>query len=323
MIDIKPSPARVPDIDQLIIEAEHSHLRLGVPYLDDALVGLLPNDLCLIGAKTGRGKTQLCLEIAKANAIAKKRVLFIALEAERNEIEMRLLFQIMSGLYYKDVNRNRKLIVNYRNWRLGKLATHLLKYELEAHEIFEHHYKTLSTVYRHQAFSIEHLTHVLEETKHSADIVILDHLHYLDVEIGRDQHQVTSILMKKIRDLNLYFNKPFVVAAHLRKDIEGMLPATEDFMGSSDIGKNATVTVMIAPHAAGYDPKEQIAQTLISIPKSRTGGMGNLCGVLNYSIRHQAYLTKYQLASVLPLSNKLDFIKEEDYPDWATTRNKE
>jgi replicative DNA helicase len=54
----------------------------GVTYLDAALKGICPNDLILIGATSGAGKTELCAQIARINAKLGKRVNYIALEAE-------------------------------------------------------------------------------------------------------------------------------------------------------------------------------------------------------------------------------------------------
>ena len=62
----------------------------GIKYLDAALHGIKPNDLILIGASSGAGKTELCTHIAKTNAKLGKRVRYIALEAEKNEIETTL-----------------------------------------------------------------------------------------------------------------------------------------------------------------------------------------------------------------------------------------
>ena len=82
-------------------------LKFGVSYLDDALLGILPNDLVLIGAPSGAGKTQLCVNIANANLAEGKRVHVFALEAEQDEWERRIKYQMLCQAYYSDQNRQR------------------------------------------------------------------------------------------------------------------------------------------------------------------------------------------------------------------------
>jgi hypothetical protein len=128
-----------------------------------------------------------------------------------------------------------------------------------------------------------------------------------------------SKLIKKIRSLNLYYNKPFVVVAHLRKGIDGIIPQLEDIYGSSDVGKNSTVTFMVAKDPEGYDVKNQLQKTIISIPKSRTGSLGNLVAKVDYSIQHQMYLPSYSLARVVKFKDKeqIHDLTEDEYPEWA------
>lgn len=306
------------DLTRSLLQAAGSHrTSFGIDFLDDALYGMLPNDLVLIGAKSGRGKSALAVNIAKHNAMLGKRVVFIALEAEPNEVEMRLRYQLEAGLYFKDDTRNKNLIVNYRNWRFGKLETDFKGYALQAKELFAQKFKSLVTVYRQESFNFEDLQAVLERTKNSADLFILDHLHYMDLESGNDQHYQISKLMKQMRSMNLFYNKPFVVVAHLRKNIESLLPSTEDFMGSSDIGKNATTCIMVTPRPDAFDPLNQTQETIFSIPKSRTGGLGGLCGMMQFSLRHQQYLPFYKLATVGSKSDNVKELQETQYPDWA------
>jgi replicative DNA helicase len=320
---ILSSLVREASIDDAIELASKNLTNFGNAFLDDALAGILPNDLCLIGAKSGIGKTQLATQIASFNAtVHKKNVVFVALEAEKNEIEMRLRYSIEAGLYFRDQNRDRNVHVNYRNWRLGFLTTALKRYKDEAINIFHERYANLNTVYRDEVYDINEFQRNLEEAKEWGDIWILDHLHYFDLHGTDNEHSQVSRIMKQIRSLNLYYNKPFIVIAHLRKNIEGFLPTTEDFMGSSDIGKVATVCCMIAKDPDGYDPKTGIQKTIFSIPKSRTGGLGNLCGIMSYSTRHQGYFPDYRLGRVFKSNEKYDEIKEDEYPDWAKNAEK-
>ena len=46
----------------------------GIAPLDDALIGILPNDLICIGADSGVGKSEIALDIALHNAYSGKKV---------------------------------------------------------------------------------------------------------------------------------------------------------------------------------------------------------------------------------------------------------
>jgi replicative DNA helicase len=317
---ITSSVVREIGIDDLLSKAQDNLTGFGNPFLDDALLGIMPNDLCLIGAKSGLGKTQLATSIAAYNASAcKKNVVFIALEAEKDEIEMRLRYSIEASLFFKDQNRDRGVTISYRKWRLGFMTQHLKKYREEGISIFIQRYATLHTVYRGESYGLKDFERSLDEAKDFGDIFIVDHLNFFDLMgNANSEHSEVSGIMKRIRALNLFYSKPFIVIAHLRKNIEGLVPATEDFMGSSDIGKIATMCVMLARDPQGYDPKTQTQKTIISIPKARTGGFGNLVGVLDYSIQHQGYIPRYKLARVSKGNDKVESISNEEIPDWAS-----
>lgn len=99
-------------------------LRFGVDYLDDSLRGILPDDLILLGASSGAGKTQLCCNIAYANLEDGKTVHYIALEASRFEIERRLKYPMVFERFISDQHRPRlSRQLNYPDWLLGKLKT--------------------------------------------------------------------------------------------------------------------------------------------------------------------------------------------------------
>lgn len=321
MINIKSANARVPNAICTIARSGLSLLPLGIPFIDEALLGLLETDLLILGAKTGRGKTQACIEMAKYLSRRKRKVTFIALEAEEDEIEMRLLYQIETGLFFRDQAKELGHIINYRNWRLGLLDSPLARYKAEAYKVFCENYATLTTVYRDKSFGFKELEETIDEVTGNSDCVIIDHLHYLDIDDERDQYRAQSRLIKKIRSLNLFTKVPFIVAAHLRKDIETLSPTEDDFMGSSDIGKNATIAMMIAPAPNGYNAQLQTQDTLISLPKTRTGGFGNLVGVLCFSIQHQRYTDTFKLARSSYDGKKIEMLKDDEWPDWAKKRS--
>jgi replicative DNA helicase len=66
-------------------------VKTGFPDLDNLIGGLHPNELIILAARTGMGKTALALNIADNVATAKKAVLFVSLEMARIELATRLI----------------------------------------------------------------------------------------------------------------------------------------------------------------------------------------------------------------------------------------
>ena len=62
----------------------------GVPCLDHALGGIYKNDLVVVGADSGVGKSELVLNIAKYNASRGKRVVLYYLEGGHTEAMRRM-----------------------------------------------------------------------------------------------------------------------------------------------------------------------------------------------------------------------------------------
>lgn len=325
-MEVVNSASRMHGISAIIDRAKQSRMLLGLPMVDEYLLGVLPTDLVIIGAGSGVGKTQVLTETAKYNACMGKRVLFIALEAEDSEIEMRLLYQILASLYFAipaNVRPDTRNEVSYRAWRLGFCDEAFSGVYERAQEMFHQRYDTLSTVYRSENFTIKDFEKILESVQaDKPDIVILDHLHYFDHD-GMDENRAVSDIIKRIRQLNLFYQIPFVVAAHTRKDVDAIVPDKEHFMGTSNIYKQATVCVMLSPKPDGYHSQAGISDTLISVTKTRTGGMGNLCGEIYFSIPNQSYAMQWKLGRLTNRRSKFEVLSEEDKPRWARARNEE
>jgi len=315
-LGIRSSIVRELSIRPQLKEAEEKAISFGNTFLDASLFGILPNDLILIGAGTGVGKTALSCEIAKNVAQSGKRVLFIALEAEQNEIEMRIRYQYYAKQYFTDSDRDYNVNFDYRNYRYNRLADTIMRYEDSVNSQFVKECKRLKTYYRTQGFNIETLKKMLEWAKDNADLVIIDHLHYFDFakDASQSSNQRMSDLVKQIRDLNLFYNVPIVLVAHLRKDIQTITPSVADFMGSSDIGKVATTAIMLSRQPNGFDPVNQTSKTIISIPKGRTGSIG-VVGIQQYAIQYCTYEKTFNVGIVY--SDKVKTLKSSELPYWA------
>ncbi len=292
-------------------------LAMPFPFIKEFMVAILNTELLLIGAKTGAGKTEFLTQMALLWG-THKRVGFIALEAEPEEIEMRIMFKAYSREFLKDQTRDRGVHVDYRRWRLGLLDKVFSKYDGAAQAVFEAQTANLYTYYmQRSSFTIVDLIDLMDDIKGKCDVCIIDHLHYFDMLGSRSDMEGMKSLMKRIRELNLDSKIPFVCAAHLRKDVQSIMPSVDDFMGSSDISKIATSAILLAKKPEGYNARSNTSTTLFSVPKLRGGGGTHFLGEIDFSLTHQEYLPMYSLSVQSLKGDKIHAVEKENYPKWA------
>lgn len=269
-------------------------LSFGIDYLDDAMAGILKNDLVLIGAGSGAGKTQLCCNIALANIEKGKRVHFIALEAEMFEIERRLKYQIFARKFFQDPERPRNNVINFQDWALGDFVDNLEKYEAEAGSDFINKYRGLHTYYKQDRFDVNDMIAKVVECSADTDLIVIDHVHYFDYEDENENRAVKQIA-KTARMLTLEQGKPIILVSHLRKSDRystDLVPGIEEFHGSSDLYKIATKAVTIA--AGKWNPEKY--QTYFRIVKNRfEGSVTRTIGAVNYLTKEGRYESGYKI----------------------------
>lgn len=232
-------------------------LPFGIAFLDDALLGILPDDLVLVGAPSGIGKTQFCVGLALANVAKEKRVHFFALEAGENEIERRLKFQLIADSFYADKDRPRLgRPLFYDEWAIGRYADVLGPYEEWASNYCRSAFKNLHTFYKSEDFTADRLIEFVNMVASKTDLIIVDHVHYFDWD-DRDDNRALKDIAKAARSLSLHTKKPIVLVAHLRKrDRQNaeLAAGLDEFHGSSDLTKIATKVISIGsggPAAGG------------------------------------------------------------------------
>ena len=242
--------------------AKDNRVLTGVRVIDDVFGGILPNDIVLLGAKTGAGKTALASAIALNNTLSGKRVYMFALEAEPEEIEMRILYEMVVG---KARAHDPRAKYNYKHWRLGRYKG--LDTYLEDALNSVDHFKNFNIYYRKKEFGIDEFVKETMAIKDRADLIIVDHIHYFDLS-GDNENRALSDAVKRIRDVALLTGVPIILLAHLRKSanvVYKLVPDIDDFMGSSDLTKVCTKAIIIAPRGN----KKDSVDTLFYFPKFR------------------------------------------------------
>lgn len=291
----------------------------GIKFLDDAVDGFYNNDVIIIGSKTGEGKTAICNMIAEHNARNGRKVLYLALEAEEKEVGRRMKFRNLCRRFFSENPEHYPL--SYNKWRKGKIEDKMDYFEPDVINDVSAWGDNLIVRYREGDFTREDIrTNFISYAK-DVDLIILDHLHYVDFE-EENENKALKTTLKTIRDLNLQYKKPIIVVTHLRKTdkkFEGLVPEKEDVHGSSDIVKISTVIVLLAPSYEQVEGKEHLFKTYFSIPKSR--GQSNAMpyvAELYFNIKTGEYDEKYSLGK---RGTKV-FTTPSYYPDWYSYRDK-
>lgn len=299
-------------------------LSFGVKFLDDCLGGIYPNDLVLIGAKTGIGKTTLATLIATTNARLGRSVHYFALEAEPNEIERRAKFDLLSEMLRQEADAKRDWSkidrLNYLDWYAGKLDDMTAMYERLIEEAFPQQHKTLNTFYRKSDFFAEQFEKMVLAIQDKTDLIVLDHLHYVDSDDSNENAGYKRIV-KKVRDVSLSIGKPVVVVAHLRKgDRRGgpLVPEIEDFHGTSDVPKMATKAIILAPDFECPDNTRFRWSTFINPAKCRPDGTRTrYVGRTFYDSRRNRYEEEYDTGRLLNNGSTWEIVATEKLPRWA------
>lgn len=291
-------------------------LRFGVSFIDDSLLGILPDDLILVGAPSGVGKTQFCVNLALANVGDGKRVHFFALEASENEIERRLKFQVVMANFFGDPKRPRiGKPLFFDEWEVGSYEEILAPYEDWAEKYCAEAYKNLHTFYKTEAFDsaklIEYVNYVSTET----DLIIVDHVHYFDFDDDNENRAIKEIA-KTARDLCLIHQKPIVLVSHLRKRNqrnEDLAAGLDEFHGSSDLTKIATKVISLAPggpcHEGGF-------YTFMRTAKNRhSGSSSRYLAKIVYDEKQNGYGQEYQIGWAN--AQKFGELAPHEAPKWV------
>lgn len=317
------------------IDFEKSRLiNFGIDYLDDALVGISPNDLILIGGRSGAGKTELALAIAYQSAMQKKNTYYFALEAEKGELGMRLMYKRLTTNFYEMLKKEKSfsvMPVTYDRWVTGKLSQDFYGKSqniLSQLDDLSH----LKIRYSNSDYSIDNFLADVEQIKDNAQLVVLDHLHYFDLNDSENENAQYKKIVKSIRSQCLDNNIPVILVSHIRKADPRMtmfVPEQEDFHGSSDIVKIATKAItigggggkaVIMPDGTDYSPIGYVS-FMKAVKHRRNGSATHKMAVTVFDNKINAYAKGYYLGCpAYDKDNKRMVFQVEESkfnPNWA------
>jgi replicative DNA helicase len=312
-----------------MVEAQHT-ISYGVAFLDDLLVSISRKEFIIVGARTGAGKTEFATMIAKYNVAHGKRVVGFFLEAEQGEIERRIKYPMLVEKWRSDhvgAQIEKLKGMSYLDWRKGKCVSSLDgPYGKIVEKEFAEKYENFKTYYRSSGdFNANTLDRQIILNKDDADLIVVDHLQYIDIDPKGNEIAETTSLVKRMRDLSLVLGIPILVVAHLRKGSGGdsLVPDLDDFYGSGNVTKIATTVITLA---SCHEPPTGVtlppgAATYIRVPKLRQdGSRTQFTGICFFDRYRGKYLEPYCVGRLnfsgtkwIPLTGEI--------PQWADSEN--
>lgn len=241
--------------------------------------------------------TAFVLGIAAANAMLGKRVHYFALEAEPRELERRTKFAKLSAYAHRDKKPTANL--TYSNWMLRNCEDVIGEYNAIVDTEMRDKLSTLYTYYRGARFDYTDLQRQILAVADDTDLIVVDHLHYVDPKDDASESRAIGDIVHAIRDCALRVGKPVILVAHLRKPERTrgtpIMPDLFDFHGSGEIGKVATQAILF-DRAWAIDPsKWYLAPTFIRAAKDRRDGDSGLVALCQFDTRTKGYQGHYTL----------------------------
>lgn len=291
------------------------------PFFDDVLRGILPEDLILLTAPSGIGKTDLSLNIAIANAQKEHRIGYFALEARERELEQRVKYSWISNEAWRR-NFDRKHELNFTDWLVHRCEDIVGELDEAADRWIEANLSTLFTFYRGVHFTQTNLTEQIAKHAKRFSLIVVDHLHYIDFEGDeRSETQAVGDTMKALRDAQLAAGVPVILVAHLRKRdprLKQLVPDLEDIHGTKHITNICTQAITIAPATTIEAPKWWLAPTFMAVLKDRRAGRPPFVAMTMFDKRTRRYEDSYALGRLIKGGTDWEQIKPAETPGWAT-----
>jgi len=287
----------------------------GIKPLDDALGGIRPNDLVVIGSDSGVGKSELGLNIARINAQKGKKVAVYYLEGGHIEAMQRMKYRDIADVYFTQF-RQEKLNMDYVDWvnnQINDPKGILKKIEAQIYDRYKNDYRDnllffkvesdftiesfLMSLYdRHKLIPARPGSPFAVEGIFDLDLVIIDHLQYFSLSKGENEIGEITKILRQVKDISDKHKIPVVLFSHLRKKSKDRgLPDQEDFYGSSNIPKISSTSIIISPDYNNDDLGNGIFPTFFRIVKSRVGIRPNYAIRANFDSSRRKYSDDYEL----------------------------
>lgn len=231
---------------------ESPELSTGFMQLDRATWGLRRGDLLTIGARTGIGKTCLCISISANLCKQGKKVIYVSTEMQYDEIFDRFI----------SVDSNIKAF-NLSNGQLSDLDKSNLNDFYKRCKLYDFH------IFDGLEPRLDSVKDLMIEIK--PDVLFFDHIQH--IASGDNVVRELERFTKGLKQLAKEFNCAIVVASQLNRSIEHeegiKLPQLHHLKGCGSIEEESSQVLLLS--RANTNDEEEIESVMLNLAKNRHG----------------------------------------------------
>jgi len=256
VLDSKQAVEIVRQRTELMMNGQIQQLKTGFVVYDSKIGGLYPNELIVLAARSGEGKSAMALSILSDVAIKQRKgVALFTLEMSTHESVCRLICQL-TGLPYKDVYQGN---LNKQEWAIYMDATNRI---------------SESPIFFDDGFGMtvqEIRSKIRKLTDKNIELIIIDQLEQIRGYEGMKMHEQFDKIAYDIKNLTKEFQIPIIMNHQLNRSImDRHLKNPEPLLSDlNQAGEKPADQVWVILH--NKDEKGNIMQSKVKILKNRNG----------------------------------------------------
>ena len=280
-------------------------LESGFDRLDELTAGFRDNDLIIIAARPGMGKTALSLNICTSILLnLEKPILFFSLEQDREQLIRRMLSSV-AGVSHGKLDRGEELTT--QDWQqLESARLSLSKVEFF---IVDRPNITLEEMMSQIRRINRELREHKKEPNNRLAMVVVDYLQLVKPSRDRNSRVIElGEVSRGLKALAKEFNIPVVSVAQLNRNVENRenkRPRMADLRDSGEIEQDADLILFIYRDEVYDEGSTQKGKAEIIIGKHRNGPRGDL------TLDFQANLMKFSNEGEMTYRAPVQYRKEE------------
>lgn len=225
--------------------------------LDKKICGLHNQELTIIGARPGIGKTTLALQIAQKIA-KKKNVLYISLEMSE--------IQLIQKMIAKEGN------INTYKMRMGTLEDNdFIKITQTANDLLGYNLMIDTKIRNIQQIEVKSKK---MKNQNKLDLVIIDYIQLLKSnEKYNIREQEVADISRRLKLLSLEINVPIIALCQLNRNANNNEPTLADLRESGSLEQDADNIIFLY---YGNDEEEEKNIVTLKLAKQRAGEIGKM-----------------------------------------------
>lgn len=246
------------EIERNTLQKPDYTLYTGITDLDKMICGLHRQELTIIGARPGVGKTTLALQIAEHIAERGTETAIISLEMSDTQVIQKLI--------------SRRARINSYKMRMGTLETK----ELEQVGIVSAEIAELPIHLITKARTIQHIENIARKlkNKNNLGLMIIDYIQLIKNK-GKfnSREQEVADITRTLKLLSLELNIPIVGLCQLNRNAARQEPTLADLRESGAIEQDADNILFLYQEA---ESTETIVDITLKLAKQRAGEIGKI-----------------------------------------------